>query len=290
MGGAATLAAGATPDLLSNDWFRSSGVRIVIVLVLAVAVSWLGGRAVRRMRRRLEGPAGATGPLELRRTTTLATLLVNTLRVVVWTVAGLLVVSEFGITLGPLLASAGIAGIAISFGAQSLVKDILSGFFILLENQFAVGDAVELSIAGSQSLVGRVEDVTLRVTVVRSPEGMLATTGNGNILTVRNLSRGSGEVRVEVQVSALDLAAAQARLDGVLRDLRTRPELLAVLSAPPEPVGVLPTPGGGVVAVVRAEAPASRRQAAEDELRRLLTVGLLAPGDGGPAPAGPHVG
>jgi small-conductance mechanosensitive channel len=280
----ATLASGATPDVFSTDWLRTSGVRVAIVLCIAVALSWLGARAVRRLRRRLEGSPGATGPLELRRTTTLATLLVNTLRVVIWTVAALLVISEFGITLGPLLASAGIAGIAISFGAQSLVKDVLSGFFILLENQFAVGDAVELSITGGQPVAGRVEDVTLRVTVIRSAEGTLATTGNGNILTVRNLSRGSGEVRVEVQVAAQDLAEAQARLDGVLLDLRTQPELLAVLSSPPEPVGVLPTAGGGVVAIVRAEAPASRRRAAEDELRRQLTVRLLAP-DGGAGPA-----
>jgi small-conductance mechanosensitive channel len=277
-----TLVSDATSDVFSPDWLRTSGVRIAIVLFLAVALSWLGSRAVRRLRRRLEGDPGRTGPLEVRRTTTVATLLVNTLRVVVWTVTGLLILSEFGVSLGPLLASAGIAGIALSFGAQSLVKDFLSGFFVLLENQFAVGDMVELGITGGQPIAGRVEQVTLRVTVVRTAEGTLATTGNGNIVTVRNLSRGSGEVRVEVKVAGHELESAQTRLDRALHDLRTQPDLLAVLSSPPEPVGVLPTAEGGVVAIVRAEAPASRRQAAEDELRRQLTVRLLAPADGEP--------
>jgi len=273
----APLVTGGTPDVFSAEWLRTSGIRIAIVLFLAVAVSWLGSRAIRRIRRRLEGEAGETGPLDVRRATTLATLLVNTLRVVVWTVTTLLILSEFGISLGPLLASAGIAGIAVSFGAQSLVKDFLSGFFILLENQFAVGDLIEVMIGGNQSITGRVEEVTLRVTVVRSAEGTLATTGNGNIVAVRNLSRGSGEVRVEVRVEGQELGAAQDRLGRALDDLRTHPQLLAVLSSPPEPVGVLPTPDGGILAIVRAEAPASRRQAAEDELRRQLTLRLLAP-------------
>jgi small conductance mechanosensitive channel len=267
----------ATGELFSGAWLRTDG--IVIVVVAAIVVSRLGTLAVRRFRKRLEGSPNATGPLQARRAATLATTLVTTIRIVVWTLTILIVLGALGVKLGPLLATAGIAGIAISFGAQSIVKDFLSGFFVLLEDQFAVGDVIEITIAGGQPVAGRVENLTLRATTMRATDGTLATTGNGNILAVRNRSRGEGELRVELTVPDVrDLAQLRTRLEAAASTLRGDERLRAMLSSGPDPVDVVPTKEGGAVVIVEAQTPASRRKKADDAIRTRLATLLLAPG------------
>src|SRR5438270_6328600 len=103
-----------TTDIFTAAWLRTDGVTILIVLALAIAVSRVGSLAVRRFRRRMEGEPHVTGPVDARRAATLAATLVAAIRIVVWTVTGLIVLGALGINLGPLLASAGIAGIALS--------------------------------------------------------------------------------------------------------------------------------------------------------------------------------
>jgi small conductance mechanosensitive channel len=268
----------ADTDLFSAPWFRNQGVVIAIVVAAALVISWLGTAAVRRFRRRLEGSPDVTGPLEARRAATLATTLVTAIRIVVWTLTVLIVLGALGVDLAPLVASAGIAGIALSFGAQSMVKDFLSGFFVLLEDQFAVGDVVDLALAGGQPLLGRVETLTLRATAVRSSDGTLAITGNGNILAVRNHSRGQGELRVEVTVPrAPDLAKLRRRLEAAVAELRRDAVLQALISSGPEVVDVVPTDDGGAVTIVAAQALAARRDSAEEILRRRLATFLLSP-------------
>src|SRR5213080_3809391 len=133
----------ATTDIVSLDWLRTSGVRILIIVAVAIGVSRVGTLAIRRMRRKLDASPSATGAINLRRTTT---------------IVGFLVLGELGVNLGPLIAGAGIVGVALGFGAQSLVRDFLSGFFIVLENQFTVGDAVELTTdVSAMKVLGRIE-------------------------------------------------------------------------------------------------------------------------------------
>jgi len=175
-------------DLFTLDWLKTHGVRIAIILGLALLVSKLGSISVRRFRRRLEQPTDGAPPLSLYRSATLAHTVVYVIRVAVWTVAVLMVLGELGFDLGPLIAGAGIAGIALGFGAQSLVRDFLAGFFILLENQFGVGEAVELSVVGG-TVTGRVESLTLRTTVVRTEDGTVSVVPNGNIQVASNRSR-----------------------------------------------------------------------------------------------------
>src|SRR5438105_13946411 len=109
------------------DWLKTNGVRIALVVVLAFAVSRVGTLTIRRMRRRLEGSASVTGEINLRRTTTVFQLMTSAVRVVIWTVVVLLVLGQMGLDVGPLIAGAGIIGVALGFGAQSLVRDFLSG-------------------------------------------------------------------------------------------------------------------------------------------------------------------
>src|SRR5437879_3248145 len=140
----ASLLATSQAGIGTPDWLRTNGVRILVVVLLAVAVSRLGTVAICRMRRRLESAPTATGAINLRRTTTIMGIMTNVFRIVIWTIVTFLILGEIGIDLGPLIAGAGIVGVALGFGAQSLVRDFLAGFFILLENQFTVGDAIEV--------------------------------------------------------------------------------------------------------------------------------------------------
>jgi small conductance mechanosensitive channel len=119
-----------------------------------------------------------------KRAQTLGNILRHALLIVIFFIATLMILGELGIQLGPLLATAGIGAVAIGFGAQSLVKDVIGGFFIILENQYRIGDAIE--VAGVSGLV---ESVSLRKTVLRDLEGRVHTIPNGEIKVVSNLSK-----------------------------------------------------------------------------------------------------
>jgi small-conductance mechanosensitive channel len=267
-----------TSDVFTGHWFRTSGVLIAIVIVVAIAISRTLTILLRRYRARVE--AKARNPDDARRTATVATTIVTTIRIAVWTVAVIIVLGGLGIDIGPLLATAGIAGIVISFGAQSIVRDFLAGFFVLAEDQYAVGDIVELTLTGNSTLNGRIEAVTLRATSVRATDGTLAVTGNGNILAVRNLSRGGGELRVEVRMpKVIDLSEARRRLDAAVAALRDDPALTSILRSDPRAVDVVPTTDGGATAIVAADTATAHRADAEDALSRSLAMHLLSPAE-----------
>ena len=171
------------------------GVRIVGIWILA----WLAYRVVRLAARRIEiavddGDDSVT-TLRERRGKTISQLLRSVGRVVILVIALLLTFNLF-IDIGPILAGAGILGLAVSFGAQSLVKDVISGFFILFENQFAIGDVIE---AGGKS--GVVEKMTLRVVVLRDTEGAMHVIPNGEIKVVSNKTRGWSRAVVDIGVA-----------------------------------------------------------------------------------------
>ncbi|HEX9891056.1 MAG TPA: mechanosensitive ion channel domain-containing protein, partial [Actinomycetota bacterium] len=183
----------------SREWLLSHGVRVLIIVAVAVVVSWLAGHAVRRMQRRLEGVDSVTQALDVQRVTTLTHSLAYVTRIAIWTLALLMVLDQFAVNLAPLLAGAGIAGVALGFGAQSLVKDFLSGFFILLENQFGVGDVIDVQTSGGP-ITGKVEQLSLRTTWLRSYDGTVHVVPNGNIQVVGNRFKGWARAIVDVGV------------------------------------------------------------------------------------------
>jgi small conductance mechanosensitive channel len=187
-------------------------------------------RAARRLKRRLRRssvggrlPASvlATGSLDLRsqaRAETLGFVLRSIVTFVIWVIAGITILGELGINLGPLIAGAGIAGIALGFGAQSLVKDFLAGIFILVEDQYGVGDVVDVGEAS-----GTVEAVSLRTTRLRDVSGTVWHVPNGQILRVGNMSQQWARALLDVSVAyGTDLELAQRIIketaDGLWRD------------------------------------------------------------------------
>lgn len=166
----------------SFEWISSSGLRIILILAGMLLLFALLRRVVDRFRRLYEGRL--FGPTELKRADTLTQVIRDLARVVILGVGVMMVLSEVGVDLKPLLAAAGLGGLAIGFGAQSLVKDVISGFFILLEDSVRVGDVVEIAGVG-----GLVEEVKLRTIVLRDESGSIHVIPNGSINTVKNMTQ-----------------------------------------------------------------------------------------------------
>jgi moderate conductance mechanosensitive channel len=183
------------------DWFIGRPLTILIILVVAWIVSRLARRAVRKaIHRVMESNVNATSwalqrvgveptgpsvtdPRREGRAAAIATVLASTVTVIVWVIALIMVLGELDVDLAPLIAGAGIAGVALGFGAQSLVKDCITGLFMLIEDQYGIGDDVDLGEAA-----GTVDRITLRTTVLRGADGTLWHVPNGQVVRVGNRS------------------------------------------------------------------------------------------------------
>ncbi len=274
--------------LISRDWLLEHGVRIAIVVALAALLLVVAGVAVRRMQRRLEGAESLTQELDLQRAATLTQAVSNVVRIVVYTIAILLILGQFGINLGPLIAGAGIAGVALGFGAQSLVKDFLSGFFILLENQFGVSDVITADV-GSQRISGKVELLSLRSTQLRAFDGTLHTIPNGNIVVVGNTSRGWARAIVDVGVAyGEDVDRVRGVLEELFEELRADEALRGAFFSGPEVLGVERFGDYDVVLRVTAQVRPTRKPGLERELRERIKERFDQRGIEMPIPAMPR--
>ena len=170
------------------DWFNGAPLRILSILLIAAISHFLGHRAIDRAIARLAQadlkPGPGTAKRQAERARTIGTVFSSTFNAAIWIIAAGMVLGEFGFNLGPVLASAGVIGVALGLGAQTLVRDILSGIFMLIEDQYGVGDDVKV-----QDVEGKVERVGLRITQVRDHAGTLWYIRNGEILVVGNKSQ-----------------------------------------------------------------------------------------------------
>ncbi len=171
------------------NWFSGAPLHILAILLIAVISQKLGGRAIERGVGRLGEADFVPGPKrnltrQKERAKTAASLLRSTATGTIWVVAGTMILSELGLNLGPIVASAGILGVALGLGAQTLVRDLLSGIFMLVEDQYGVGDVID-----ALEVKGIVESVGLRITTIRSEDGTLWYLRNGEILKIGNKSQ-----------------------------------------------------------------------------------------------------
>ena len=171
------------------DWFSGSPLRILLVIAGALFTQYFGGRAIDRAMARLATADLIPGPTntvarQKERARTTGTVLSSTLNAIIWVLAMAMVLGEFGFNLGPIIASAGVIGVALGLGAQTLVRDVLAGMFMLVEDQYGVGDQIE-----AMEISGVVESVGLRITTVRSLDGTLWYLRNGEILKIGNKSQ-----------------------------------------------------------------------------------------------------
>ena len=253
-----------------GDWFLDHGVPILVIVAVAVVVTLLARFAVRRFQRKLEGAPSVTQVINLQRATTLTNALSATAIVVIWSVAVLMVLDQLNVNIAPLIASAGIAGVALGFGAQNVVKDTLAGFFILLENQYGVGDVVEVQTT-ADPVNGRVESMSLRVTSFRAFDGTLNVVPNGNIMVVSNKSRGWARAIVDVRV-AYDQNVDEVReiLDELFAEMRGDPSLHDWIRDGPGVLGLERLSDTALEIRVTAETRPSKRFDVERVLRERI--------------------
>jgi small-conductance mechanosensitive channel len=171
------------------NWMAGTPLRVLTIVVAAALIQSFGSRAITRAMNKLASVDLVPGPRNIvarqkERASTIGGVLSATLKSATWVIATAMALGEFGFDLGPLIASAGIVGVALGLGAQTLVRDILSGIFMLIEDQYGVGDTVEVL-----EIEGVVEKVGLRVTTVRDGQGTLWYLRNGEILKVGNQSQ-----------------------------------------------------------------------------------------------------
>jgi small-conductance mechanosensitive channel len=207
--------------------------------------------------------------------------------VVVYSVAALTVLSRLGVPLSGFVAPATVAGVALGFGAQRIVQDILAGFFLITEKQYGFGDVVQLSVAGvSNPRNGTVEDVTLRITRIRTSDGNVIITPNGQIIQVTNLSRDWARAVVDVPIPT---TADVTHVNDILRQVGTSsfedPDLRPLLLDAPSVMGVESLEVGQLNIRVVARTLPGRQFEVSRLLRARIAAGLAAAGINGPADA-----
>ncbi len=177
-------------------WLLTHGVKIVIILPVAFIMVKLSGKFVEKAVRIAVTPDKfSSREAERKRETTLIHIFSVTLRITIFIIAVLMILEEVGMKIGPILAAAGIVGLAFGFGGQYLIRDLISGLFILLENQYRIGDVIE--IAGASGLV---EDITLRMTTLRDMDGTVHHIPHGEIKKVSNMSKDFSRINLNIGV------------------------------------------------------------------------------------------
>ena len=266
-------------DFLSEqEWsgFAGKSANIALILVLALVFLRLGTRVAGRSIRSIGTRSALREPsprLEMR-AETLAGVAISLVRIVVWTVAVLLVLGEFGLNLGPLLAGASIVGVAVGFGAQSLVKDFFSGFFILIEDQYAVGDLITIS-----DQTGTVEEINLRVTRIRANDGTVWYVPNGEIRKVGNSAKEWGRAIVDVIVPRkADLATAIAAIGEEVAAVVAEPAWANAVLEAPEVLGVNAMGVDNVTVRVSVKTTHARRLPLAREMRSRISLRLQRDG------------
>jgi small conductance mechanosensitive channel len=255
----------------TGQWVLTHGVNLIIILAGAAIVIRAANLAIENLQQQLAHRHTASDLEWQRRASTLGGILTSLVTVTVWFVAVLMVLRELAIDVLPILTGAGIAGLAIGFGAQNLVRDVISGFFLILEDQVRVGD-----IARINGVSGTIEQINLRTIVLRDAEGAVQVFPNGTVTALANLSKQFAYAVVEVKVlysENLD------RVFGTIRDvgasMQNDPKWGAVIVEPIEIAGVVSIADG--VATVSSKfktMPLNQGRVANELRRRLL--GALA--------------
>ncbi|MEE6262695.1 mechanosensitive ion channel family protein [Plantactinospora sonchi] len=279
-----------------SEWFAEGSnylvvkpLTILLILLLAFLLRYLLHRTINRLVRstseskipavlkplRERIPTAAPDPEAIyperrrQRAEAIGSVLRSMTTAVVFAIAALQILSELSFNLAPLLASAGIAGVALGFGAQTLVKDLIAGLFMLLEDQYGVGDVVDLGEA-----TGVVESVGLRITTVRDARGVVWYIRNGEIIRVGNKSQGWAMVIVDMPIGFARTEEATAVLKTAAASVAVDPELAPELVEPPEVVGVEQITVDGAVIRTVAKTTAEGQLPVSRELRRRLAEAL----------------
>lgn len=227
-----------------TQWLMTKGLHIVVVVLFAVIttrlIRWIAGRISRRLTKGDQRDA-TTQSETVKHGQAVASVISSVAISVLYVVVAVDVANQLGLPLGSLVAPAAVLGAALGFGAQRIVQDLLSGFFIITEKQYGFGDLVALTVTGGGDAQGTVEDVTLRVTKLRTSDGEVFTVPNGQIVKSLNLSKDWARAVVDIPVPATAdinrvnevlrvVSTTASRADGLPDLLLDEPQLMGVES------------------------------------------------------------
>ncbi len=251
-----------------SDWLAGDGARIIAIIAVAFVIDFALHRIIAHaLRLAVERQMKRAPEEEIeQRVDTLSSVFTGTGRGIIVLVTLLTLLPLAGISIGPLLAGVGILGLAVGFGAQSLVKDIISGLFILLENQYSKGDVVTLA-----GISGLVEDVGIRRTVLRDLDGIVHYIPNGEISVASNFTQEYSRVNLNVGVSySEDLDHVMRVIDRVGEELAADPELGASIITPPKSLRVDNFGDSGIDIKITGDTKPIKQWEVMGELRRRL--------------------
>ncbi len=246
------------------EWGAASGLRIMIIITMAAIALTILMRTMERFQKMYEGALPTDA--QAKRAKTLTFVIRDVARVVIHAVAGMMILSEVGVDLKPILAAAGLGGLAIGFGAQSLVKDVISGFFILLEDSIRVGDVVEIAGVG-----GVVEDVKLRTIVLRDVSGNVHVVPNGVIDKVKNMTKLYAFYLFNIGVAYReDVDDVMEVLREVAEDVRRDPAFAGDILEPLDMLGVDEFADSAVIIKCRIKTQPSKQWRVGREMNRRI--------------------
>ena len=287
------LSSPTTDDALSLmdqllRWLTTSGVKIVVILLAASLISFLAGWFLRRFFRTMVQSgskiSSVTGTVirrdpksqraaQLRReqrASTLSTVARNIAHVMIWAVASVMILSEIGVDIAPVIARLGVVGLAAGIGAQTIIKDVVAGIVMLFEDIVAVGDWVDLEYAE-----GTVESINLRATQVRGIDGVLWTVRNGEIIRVGNYARGFSNAVVVLDIDAgADDEQVTTVLESVTAEMAEDPQWKDEILSPAAITGMLDVDANRYQRRVVFETPPGQQWGVERELRSRIRTGF----------------
>lgn len=259
-------------ELLNPDYYApvlSNSLRIIVIFVLA----WIATRAIRHLLLALRGYAvkmmlktgGATEYEIEKRAETIANLAGKFFFILIWIIAGLMILKEMNFDVAPLLAGAGVAGVAIGFGAQNIIKDVLAGVFMMLDNQIRVND-----VATINGKTGLVEEINLRTTVLRGEDGAVHIFLNGTIQSLSNLTREFSYYVFNLTVNYADIDRVVPVLKAIGDELGQEEPYRGVILAPIDVLGVDKLDNSGAVVKARFKTVPNQQWIVGREMNRRI--------------------
>lgn len=244
------------------------GFRFGAIIVFGILAQYGMIFLVSKIIRRLVRQGGFSKEAEVKRENTLIRVMGGTLIIIIWVIVFLTILSEAGFAIGPLLAAAGVAGIAVGFGGQYLIRDIISGIFIILENQYRTGDIVCFD-----ATCGLVEDMTLRMTTLRDLDGTVHHVPHGEVKKVSNLTKYYSRVNLNIGVSyETDLEHVIGVINRVGNELAEDPEWKEAIITPPQFLRVDDFANSAVILKILGDTQPIRQWDVTGELRKRLKI------------------
>ncbi len=259
-------------NILQNltPWFLSHGVKIILILIGAWLINRIAKIFIAKLVKSFVGQTYKIrdGQALEKRSKTLTGVLGGAVGVIIWIMAGLMIISELGVNIGPLLALAGVAGLAFGFGGQYLIRDLISGLFIIVEDQYRVGD-----VACVADTCGLVEDINLRRTILRDLDGIVHHVPNGEIKKASNLSKGFSRVNLNVGIAyGSDLEKVIKVVNKVGQGLAEDPQWKKDILKPPQFLRVDDFADSAIIIKILGDTKPLRQWDVTGELRKRIKI------------------